>query len=127
MGVGECRAFENVRCEAAAACGYPDVAACQRFERDHCLHGVPLEEISAIQLDACAQDIARAGRCAAALGPTTPSDGCNEPVPTQSMPHTACEVVERPELATACAFLAPEASSAAFPAAPMTPASDGGV
>jgi hypothetical protein len=128
VGVGECRAFENVRCEAAVACGYPDVAACQRFERDHCLHGVPLEDISAIQLDACAQDVARAGRCAAERGPDTAVAGCGEVVLTQTSPHTACEVVQSPELATSCAFLAPQASAAAVPAAPapMQPAADGG-
>jgi len=122
VGVAECRAFERVRCEAAVACGYPDVAECKRFARDHCLHGVPLESINAIELDACALDVERAGRCAAAQGPSTLTSGCAEPVPTDS-PRSACEVVSSPEVANSCAFLSPGRVPAPGPSRGL---SDGG-
>jgi hypothetical protein len=125
VGVSECRAFEQVRCQAAASCGYPDVAECERFQRDHCLHGVELESINTIQLDACAQDVGRAGRCAAGQGPDTAVSACDEPVVTESTPRTACEVVLSPELAASCVFLVPGASALA-PSRPVTPAPDGG-
>jgi hypothetical protein len=115
VGVGECRAFERVRCQAAAACGYPDVEECERFERDHCLHGVALDRISAIELDACAQDVGRAGRCAAEQGATTAANACSEPVLTAAPPPTACEVVLTPQLASSCTFLAPGSVGAGAP------------
>jgi hypothetical protein len=125
VGVSECRAFERVRCQAAASCGYPDVAACERFERDHCLHGVDLESINSIELDACALDVERAGRCAAGQGPDTEASACSEPVVTVSAPRTACAIVLSPELASSCVFLVPGASALA-PSPPMTLAPDGG-
>jgi hypothetical protein len=119
-GTAECRAFERVRCEAAAACGYPDVDECIRYERDQCLHGVAIESITSAQLDGCAQDVARAGRCAAGQGPDTPAASCSESVPTGVATATACDVVVSPERAVSCAFLVPTA------AAPAPAVSDGG-
>jgi hypothetical protein len=112
-GTGECRAFERVRCQAAAACGYPDVDECIRYERDQCLHGVALESITPAELDGCAADVARAGRCAAGQGPDTPAASCGEPVPADSATTTACDVVRSPERATSCAFLVPMAAAVA--------------
>jgi hypothetical protein len=125
VGVAECRAFERVRCQAAAACGYPDVPACERFERDHCLHGVALETISAIELDACAADVGRAGRCAAEQGADTAASACSETVATAAPAATACEVVLSPERASSCAFLV-GATAVAAPAPRTAPATDGG-
>jgi hypothetical protein len=115
VGVAECRAFERVRCQAAAACGYPDVEECERFERDHCLHGVALDTISAIELDACARDVGRAGRCAAGQGASTAASACSEAVLTVAPPPTACEVVLTPQLASSCAFLVPGGVGASVP------------
>jgi hypothetical protein len=117
-GTAECRAFERVRCQAAAACGYPDVDECIRFERDQCLHGVALESITTAEFDACARDVARAGRCAAGQGPDTPAASCSEPV--RAGASTACDVVRSPERAASCAFLVPNAPP------PAAPAGDGG-
>jgi hypothetical protein len=111
-GTAECRAFERVRCQAAAACGYPDVDECIRYERDQCLHGVALESIAAAELDGCAEVVARAGRCAAGQGPDTLAASCGEPVQTDSATTTACDVVRSPERATSCAFLVPMAAAA---------------
>jgi hypothetical protein len=126
VGVAECRAFERVRCEAAAACGYPNVDECQRYERDHCLHGVALDTVSAIEFDACAQDVDRAGRCAAAQGANTVASACNEAVVTAAPSSTACEVVLSPERASACAFLVSETAVAPAPEAPAARLTDGG-
>ena len=122
-GVAECRAFERVRCQAAAACGYPNVAECERFARDQCLHGVALASISATELDACTGDVGRAGRCAAEQGPETLATGCSEPVATGTATSTACDVVLSPELASSCAVLAPAGTP---PPAPTAPAGDAG-
>lgn len=119
-GTAECRAFERVRCQAAAACGYPDVDECIRYERDQCLHGVALETITVAEFDGCAQDVGSAGRCAAAQGPDTLAASCREPVATAVPTATACDVVRSPERALACAFLVPGAP----PPAPV--ARDGG-
>lgn len=122
VGVGECRALEQARCEAGAACGFPDVAACQRYERDHCLHGVAIEDIAPGQVDACVADLGRAGRCAASQGQSTPADTCAEPV-TLAAVASACDVVRNPERAASCSFLAPRADSVPPPG---PPASDAG-
>jgi hypothetical protein len=119
-GTAECRALERVRCQAAAACGYPDVEECIRYQRDQCLHGVAIESITTAQFDACAQDVARAGRCAAGQGPDTPAASCSEPVQTGAPASTACDVVRSPERAASCAFLVPTASP------PAAAAGDGG-
>jgi hypothetical protein len=119
-GTAECRAFERVRCQAAVACGYPDVDECIRYERDQCLHGVAIESITAAELDGCAEQVAAAGRCAAGQGPDTPAVSCGEPVQADSPTTTACDVVRSPERAAPCAFLVPTAS------APAPVARDGG-
>lgn len=118
MGTPECRAFERVRCEAAAACGYPDIDECVRYERDHCLHGVALESISVVELDVCVQDVARAGRCAAGQGPDTLAGDCRERVQAAPATTTACDVVRSPERAASCSFLVPGATAPA-PEAPV--------
>jgi hypothetical protein len=106
VGVGDCRELENARCAAGPACGFPDIAACQRYERDHCLHGVPLESISAGQIDACVLDIQRAGQCAVNEGRLTPANICSPPV-ALAVAGTACDVIRSPERALSCSFLAP--------------------
>lgn len=115
VGIGDCRELERARCAAGPACGFPDVEACVRYERDHCLHGVPLESISAGQIDACVLDVQRAGECAAGQGPATPADACAVPVALVAA-ATACDVVRSPERAASCSFLAPSAGSVAAPA-----------
>ena len=122
VGVSGCRALERARCEAALACGYPNVDECRRYQRDQCLHGVALESATAVELDACVTDIERAGRCAAAQGATTAASSCTEPIATDTGARTACDVVVRPEQATSCAFF----SDAPTGETPAPPAGDGG-
>lgn len=125
VGTAECRTLERARCEAAAACGYPNVDECIRYQRDHCLHGTAVETISGVELDACAEDVARAGRCAAGQGPDTRASSCSEAVTTAPATATACDVVRSPERAASCAFLLP-AGAAPPPPAPAPMTADGG-
>lgn len=105
VGVSECREIEQARCAAAAACGFPNVAECQRFYRDHCLHGLSgVRDI--LSADGCVADLGRLGRCAAELGATASVSACSEPVATAAGNEAVCDVVRRPELASSCAFLA---------------------
>jgi len=105
VGVADCRAIEDARCQAAAPCGFPDVEECQRYARDHCLHGLPAEAPSPTDVDACVQDLATAGECAGSLGPDTLPDACAPPLSTDGSAASICDVINRPERATACAFL----------------------
>jgi hypothetical protein len=107
VGISECREIERARCAAAPACGFPDVAECQRYSRDHCLHGVTLESIDSVEVDACVRDIERAGRCAAAQGQNTTPATCAEAVAGAGAAPTICDVVRSPELAASCTFLRP--------------------
>lgn len=122
-GVSECRELEDARCAAAASCGFPDVAQCQRYYRDHCLHGVAVEDVSAIQVDACVAELERAGRCAAEQAAP---DTCSEPLRTQVAVAQVCDLVLQPELLTSCAFLAAEPAEPTEPAPPVAPAADAG-
>jgi hypothetical protein len=115
VGVSECREVEQARCGAAVSCGYADVEECRRFYRDHCLHGVALDKVDTVQVDQCVAQIQSAGQCAAEQPGAAPAD-CAQPIATQTSVKV-CDVVLRPELATACAFLVPAPEPAAAPAA----------
>lgn len=118
VGVAECRSIEQARCSAAVSCGFPAVEECQRFFRDHCLHGVPLGAVETADADACVADIQRLGACATEQGGNTAPNACTDPVPTLSSPESVCAVVRRPELAEACAFLQP--TQTAQPTPPLS-------
>jgi hypothetical protein len=106
-GVSECRDIEYVRCEAGAYCSeFRNVSACRRFTRDHCLHGLSVGDVPASQTQACVEALRRAGDCAREQGPTTDPDACASNI--ESNADTICDVVLRPELAEACAFIVPE-------------------
>lgn len=106
VGVDECRDIERARCRAGSPCGIvEDVPACERYIRDHCLHGLATKPPSSAVVDACVQVIERAGRCASA-DPGTLIGECEEEVSTEYWTlETACDVVAHPELTTECAFL----------------------
>lgn len=107
VGVADCRAIESARCQAAAPCGFPDVEQCRRYARDHCLHGLAAEAPSPADVDACVQEIDAAGQCAGSLGPDTPPEACAPPLATDGSAASVCDVISRPERATACALLLP--------------------
>lgn len=107
VGVDACRDIETARCEAAQYCGrIDDVAACQRFYRDHCLHGLAkgVETPTDDQVDACVQTIERAGQCAK-KDPLARLDDCDSEVTTSSPAKGACQIVLFPEWSAECSFL----------------------
>jgi hypothetical protein len=72
------------------------------------LHGVPLDAVSSVEVDACVRDIERAGRCASGQGPSTAPSACGEAVSVidvAGVELNICDVVRGPELAASCAFL----------------------
>lgn len=107
VGVSECRDIENVRCEAGAYCtDFRNVSACRRFQRDHCLHGLRVDDVPPSQIQACVEALRRAGECARDQGPSTAPAECASSI--ESSAASICDVVLQPELSEACAFLVPE-------------------
>ena len=106
VGVDACRDIEQARCRAGDPCGLiDDVAACERYYRDHCLHGLATAPPAGASVEACVQVIRGAGECAES-DPETPLEECESSVPAPTFGlATACDVVRHPELATECAFL----------------------
>jgi hypothetical protein len=117
VGISECRDIEQARCTAAGSCGFAAVSQCRRFYRDHCLHGLAVETVNDVDVQACVANIQQAGICAAAQGQSTVARECSTPIATAASTETVCDVVLRPETATACAFLAPAPAVVAAPAA----------
>lgn len=110
VGIETCRSIEQARCQAAASCGMiDDVEACQRFARDHCLHGVALDEDpSSVAVDRCVDAIELAGRCAERHGVDSNPLECREDGFFGTRVEDICEAVQEPELMPRCDFLAPE-------------------
>ena len=110
VGVDTCRDIEQARCRASASCldanGNPlirDVPACERYYRDHCLHGLAVKPPAGASVSACIQVIEAAGECAAADPASTLAD-C--PVTDRRAGLSrACDVITHPERTTECAFL----------------------
>jgi hypothetical protein len=110
VGVDSCRDIEQARCRASASCLdadgarlIDDVPACERYYRDHCLHGLAVKPPAGASVSACVQLIEAAGDCAAG-DPAATLDDC--PITEQRAGLTrACDVVSHPERATECAFL----------------------
>jgi hypothetical protein len=108
VGIDACRDIEIARCEAAQHCGrVDDVAACRRFYRDHCLHGlrtgieVPPED----EVNRCVATIKKAGECAKGDRQAL-LDECEPTVTRDSRgADYACDIVLYPEWATECSFL----------------------
>ena len=80
------------------------MAACERYYRDHCLHGL-LQKPSAGVVAECVQVIENAGLCASA-DPETKLPECDPWVTEQASGlGSACDVVAHPERASECSFL----------------------
>lgn len=106
VGVEECRDIESARCQAGLACGIvDDVPACERYYRDHCLHGLATEPPAGASVDSCVQLIEAAGECAKSDAETSLED-CGPPFSEpRSGLATPCDVVLHPERAAECSFL----------------------
>jgi hypothetical protein len=112
IGVDACRDIELARCDAAQYCGtIDDVAACRRFYRDHCLHGlrtgidpVPTDD----QVSACVATIKSAGSCAKG-DRNARLEECDSDITLDDGGAThACDLVLFPEWAIECSFLGPK-------------------
>lgn len=80
---------------------------CERFARDDCLHGLPLDEAPRrTDVDRCVAAITAAGTCNA-QGTTLAKD-CPTLGVASTSPSTACEVIQDPEQLGACEFLTGE-------------------
>jgi hypothetical protein len=89
------------------------VEQCQRFYRDHCLHGIKSgKEPGDIALDRCIDAIQLAGQCAKE-GKTTLGADCAWTTPT--LLTTPCEVVQFPQDIKECEFLRDEELDASVP------------
>ena len=110
VGIDACRDIETARCEAAQYCGrIDDVEACQRYYRDHCLHGLAegVEAPTPDQVEACVKTIERAGQCAKEDRAARLVD-CDPQVSEDPRgADLACTIVLLPEFATECSFLGP--------------------
>jgi hypothetical protein len=108
VGIDDCREIEQARCRAGKHCGIiTDVEACERYYRDHCLHGVSGADPSGAQVSECVAVIEAAGNCAAAAESVDVELSACEPAVTEPNADLllACDVVAYPERATQCAFL----------------------
>ena len=102
IGVDDCRSIEYARCDASVPCGLvDDAAACKRYSRDHCLHGL-LVKAPAGAVGECVRVIREAGQCA---GEDLADCQVTEP---RSGLSSACDVVAHPERADECSFLLEE-------------------
>ncbi len=117
VGVEDCRDIESARCEAASACGdVQDEEACKRFYRDHCLHGLALEdEPSGTAVQTCVRSL----KAVAACTPETALADCPGVTLSPSALLLACDVVRAPEDIEECRFLVPVAP-------PIVPLPDAG-
>jgi len=132
VGVDDCRDIEQARCRASASCLdgdgvalVQDVPACERYYRDHCLHGFAVKPPAGADVAACVQLIERAGRCA--QQDPNRELGCTETASAQRAGlSSACDVVTHPERATECAFLLdmPEEDGSAGQGSGGQPSSD---
>jgi hypothetical protein len=122
LGVDDCRDIEQARCRAQASCvdsnGTPlieDVPACERYYRDHCLHGLAVKPPASASVAACVQVIEAAGQCAKGSPDIALKDCPKGGTDTQPGLTHACDVVAHPELATECEFLSATKSTGGEP------------
>lgn len=88
-----------------------DVKACERYYRDHCLHGLAGGDPAPSQVSDCVKVIEAAGQCAADNDKDVELAACDPAVTDPQPPDltTACQVVEHPEFVPECEFLLPVA------------------
>jgi len=106
IGIDDCRDIEQARCRASASCGIiTDVDACERYYRDHCLHGLPVKPPAGDSVPSCVDVITAAGNCAKD-DPEIELRDCDPYVAAPKTGFTrACDVVSHPERTPECAFL----------------------
>jgi hypothetical protein len=130
VGVESCRQIEDARCSAASHCpgtfNITSPAACRRFYRDHCLHGLAIaQDPGAGVVNPCVNKIKLLGWCAEDHGQDKAliqdcRDGCSlddvDPCgqgdfPKISRTANVCGLIRAPENIPECAFLNPTATT----------------
>jgi hypothetical protein len=113
IGIRECREVETLRCQAEAECGViNDVAACERYVRDHCLHGIAGPSVpTRPEQDGCLGLVESAQKCASD-DPQMLASECGEFDKGALSTHggarparSVCDVISRPWDFRPCAFL----------------------
>lgn len=113
IGIRECRELETERCQSAFECGkIDDVGACQRYVRDHCLHGIAGPKVpTRAEQDACLDVIIDAGKCAK-QDDSMPAEDCTGlseealiPNEDKRAARSVCDLIMRPWDFEPCAFL----------------------
>jgi hypothetical protein len=109
--VSACRDIEQTRCRAALQCELiDDVAACERYYRDQCLHGLPTSEVPE-GVEDCVASIQVAGECAAENGSDAPPSACDSDdaraltSASGREVDSVCKLVQKPESLRSCRFL----------------------
>jgi hypothetical protein len=125
VGIDDCRSIERARCAAARGCDLEidttsDEAVCERFARDNCLHGLPVQAPTAGSVTNCVNMINAAGACAAKKTSLGDCTAVKDEVSRSNA--TVCEIIENPEQITACEFL----TESPKPAPTSTPPKDSG-
>jgi hypothetical protein len=125
VGVEDCRQIEQARCDAGAACGLVnDVDACKRFYRDHCLHGLAIEDSPGpTRVKACVTALNAAAQCAREIARDAPIALCPADIGLTGV-ASPCEVVGRPEETEPCRFLVPDTPPPTFDAGSDTNGND---
>ena len=126
VGIEACRSIEEARCEAAEPCGIvTDVAACKRFYRDQCLHGLVSEEKpGSPKVNKCVATIRAAGECKKAG--ETQIAACHLKPTLKTTLSDVCDIVLTPEETSECRFLIPEEPPVPDAAAEETATADAG-
>lgn len=113
VAVGDCRTIERARCRAALYCEVgidsdKEVEICERFARDHCLHGLQVDDDPGVnKVNACVAALEAAADCAKDNDdPDFPASDCSGVTGLRSG-VTVCEVINEPEEASQCDFLVP--------------------
>lgn len=112
VGVDACRQVEYARCSAASHCPatfhIPSPAACRRFYRDHCLHGLAVgADPGAPEVNKCTEKIGRLGDCARHSESALLSD-CSGVKSLDSKITRVCALLQEPEnIKDGCEFLNP--------------------
>jgi uncharacterized membrane protein YgcG len=110
VGIDQCRDIEYARCEAAVSCPsvfeVKDVAACKRFYRDQCLHGLALAHSPAkSDVRDCIDVIRLMGKCAKNHGEKASVAECDGLSSESTKVKTVCQAMQKLEWVPECSFL----------------------
>lgn len=112
VGVEACRQVEYARCSAASHCPstfhITSPAACRRFYRDHCLHGLAVStDPGSPAVNLCTRQINLLGACAAPDSESAQLSSCKDVHSLDSKVSTVCALLQEPENIKGCEFLNP--------------------